>query len=258
MEIGTQAQKLVWEGAIPLQIHLHQSEVTTLPPPPPALVLGPRIGYLPLLVPLIKPHFNNTLPPGTDTIWFEYNGLPLKWNTPTGVLFDLLCAEPERPWNLTVHFRGYPGDILCPCDGEDSVKWNFINSLKEAAYIINGNCKNIMNMSQSDQLELWHCVVKGNMEGYLRISSKCKLGTVGEERTAKSGSGEADISGSSRTGRIPVRLYVRNIGEDIDDLEDVTTIDSWDKVSYINHPVEIHREEDNDLRRKGQILMYCS
>lgn len=21
---------------------------------------------------------------------------------PTGVLFDLLCAEPERPWNLTV------------------------------------------------------------------------------------------------------------------------------------------------------------
>ncbi|XXG60155.1 hypothetical protein AAC387_Pa04g2124 [Persea americana] len=243
MEIGTQAQKLVWEGAIPLQIHLHQSEVTTLPPPPPALVLGPRIGYLPLLVPLIKPHFNNTLPPGTDTIWFEFNGLPLKWNTPTGVLFDLLCAEPERPWNLTVHFRGYPGDILCPCDGEDSVKWNFINSLKEAAYIINGNCKNIMNMSQSDQLELWHCVVKGNMEGYLRISSKCKLGTVGEERTAKSGSGEADISGSSRTGRIPVRLYVRNIGEDIDDLEDVTTIDSWDKVSYINHPVEIHREE---------------
>ena len=23
---------------------------------------------------------------------------------PTGVLFDLLCAEPERPWNLTVTF----------------------------------------------------------------------------------------------------------------------------------------------------------
>lgn len=22
---------------------------------------------------------------------------------PTGVLFDLLCAEPERPWNLTVY-----------------------------------------------------------------------------------------------------------------------------------------------------------
>lgn len=37
---GTEAQKYVWEGAIPLQIHLHESEVTTLPPPPPALVLS--------------------------------------------------------------------------------------------------------------------------------------------------------------------------------------------------------------------------
>lgn len=35
---GTDAKKYVWEGAIPLQIHLHDSEVTTLPPPPPALV----------------------------------------------------------------------------------------------------------------------------------------------------------------------------------------------------------------------------
>ena len=33
-----EAQKYVWEGAIPLQVHLHESEVTTLPPPPPALV----------------------------------------------------------------------------------------------------------------------------------------------------------------------------------------------------------------------------
>lgn len=127
----TEAQKFVWKGAIPLQIHLHESEVTTVPPPPPALILAPRIGYLPLLVPQIKPFFTSTLPPGVDTVWFEYKGLPLKWHIPTGVLFDLLCAEPERPWNLTVHFRGYPENILTPCEGEDSVKWSFINSLKE-------------------------------------------------------------------------------------------------------------------------------
>ncbi|KAK9284594.1 hypothetical protein L1049_023770 [Liquidambar formosana] len=128
---ATEAQRYVWEGAIPLQIHLHESEVTTLPPPPPALILAPRIGYLPLLVPLIKPHFSSALPPGVDTIWFDYKGLPLKWYIPTGVLFDLLCAGPERPWNLTIHFRGYPGNILIPCEGEDSIKWSFINSLKE-------------------------------------------------------------------------------------------------------------------------------
>lgn len=147
-----EALKFIWEGAIPLQIHLHESEVTTVPPPPPAMVilyssfaallifwyhqwmlmnydglflfiweifnsvlpswavvfgsscvfnlkfwrgdvclylkivyygvfqvLAPRIGYLPLLASQIKPYFSSTLPPGVDTIWFEYKGLPLKW-----------------------------------------------------------------------------------------------------------------------------------------------------------------------------------
>ncbi|XP_071915837.1 autophagy protein 5 isoform X2 [Coffea arabica] len=182
---ATEAQKYVWEGAIPLQIHLHESEVTTLPPPSPALILAPRIGYLPLLVPQIKPFFSSTLPPGSDTVWFEYQGLPLKWYIPTGVLYDLLCAEPERPWNLTVHFRGYPGNILTPCEGEDSVKWSFINSLKEAAYIVNGNCKNVMNMSQSDQSELWRSVLNGNLEAYIRVSSKLKLGLGGDDFSIK-------------------------------------------------------------------------
>ncbi|ONI36303.1 hypothetical protein PRUPE_1G579800 [Prunus persica] len=198
-----EAQRYVWDGAIPLQIHLHESDVATLPAPPPALILAPRIGYLPLLASHLKPHFSSALPPRLDTIWFEYKGLPLKWYIPTGVLFDLLCAEPERPWNLTVHFTGYPGNILIPCEGEDSVKWSFINSLKEAAYIINGNCKNVMNMSQPDQVELWRSVLNGNLEPYRRVSTKLKLGTVGDEYAAKLNlSGETDFSGQVKAGSV--------------------------------------------------------
>ncbi|KAL9408794.1 hypothetical protein AB3S75_047224 [Citrus x aurantiifolia] len=259
-----EARKYVWEGAIPLQIHLHVSEVTTLPPPPPALILAPRIGYLPLLVGLIKPYFGSSLPPGVDTIWFEYKGLPLKWYIPTGVLFDLLCAEPERPWNLTVHFRGYPVHVLIPCEGEDSVKWSFINSLKEAAYIINGNCKNVMNMSQSDQVELWRSVmnVAGNLEAYLRVSSKLKLVTVEDDYTVKlnsssksqQGTGETDFAGQVKTGRIPVRLYVWSVSEDFDDLEDAPDIDCWDKISFINRPVEVHTEEGGKCFTLGDAI----
>ncbi|XP_044965489.1 autophagy protein 5-like isoform X2 [Hordeum vulgare subsp. vulgare] len=62
---------------------------------------GPRIGYFPLLVSTIQAHFSSSLPLGVDTVWFEYKGLPLKWCIPSGVLFDLLCADTERPWNLT-------------------------------------------------------------------------------------------------------------------------------------------------------------
>ncbi|CAA6655822.1 unnamed protein product [Spirodela intermedia] len=248
MEIcSEEAVKYVWEGAIPLQIHLHESEVTTLPPPAPVLVLGYRIGYLPLLIPQIKPHFDSTLPPGVDTVWFDYKGVPLKWYIPTGVLFDLLCPEPERPWNLTVHFRGYPGELLTPCDGEEAVKWSFINSLKEAAYIINGNCKSIMNMSQADQYELWQSVLNGTLENYSRVVPRLKLGVLREDCKMRSISrsqqvtGETNDSLPNQTGRIPVRLYIRNV-EDIDDLEGIGALDSWEKISYINRPVENHDE----------------
>ncbi|KAI4340741.1 hypothetical protein MLD38_025550 [Melastoma candidum] len=240
------AQQLVWRGAIPLQIHLHESEVTTLPPPPPVHILAPRIGYLPLLVPQIKPHFDNALPPGVDTVWFDYKGLPLKWFIPTGVLFDLLCPEPERPWNLTVHFRGYPANLLLPWEGEDSIKWSFINDLKEAAYIINGNCKSVMNMSQADQHDLWHSVLNGDLETYLLVSTKLRLGmeeghTVNLDSMSRKQ--ENEISGQVKSGKIPIRLYVRCVTENFDDLDEVPRLDNWDRLHYINQPVEILQEE---------------
>lgn len=45
------------------------------------------------------------------------------------------------------------------------------------------------------------------------------------------------------SGRIPVRLYVWSVSEVFDDLEDAPIMDSWDKISFINRPVEIHIEE---------------
>lgn len=244
-----EAARLVWGGAVPLQVHLHDADVTALPPPPPFLTLGPRIGYFPLLVSTIKAHFSSSLPPGVDTVWFEYKGLPLKWYIPIGVLFDLLCADPERPWNLTVHFRGYPADILSPCEGEDSVKWNYNNSLKEAAFIITGNSKNVMNMSQADQLAMWESVRKGDLDSYMNISTKLKLGPFEEDflvRTSslepRQGSDEPESPGSVKPCRVPVRLYVRRVQQDLEYLEDAIPVSDWESVSYINRPFEIRKE----------------
>ncbi|CAM0947823.1 unnamed protein product [Alopecurus aequalis] len=232
-----EAARRVWGGAVPLQVHLHDADVTALPPPPPFLTLGPRIGYLPLLIPIIKAHFSSALPPGVDTVWFEYKGLPLKWYIPIGVLFDLLCADPERPWNLIVHFRGYPAEILSPCEGEDSVKWNYNNSLKEAAFIITGNSKNVMNMSQADQAAMWEFVRKGDLDGYTNISTRLKLGPFEEDWSVATSSAER------QQGRVPVRLYVRRVQEELEYLEDAVAVSNWESVSYINRPFEIRKDE---------------
>ncbi|KAK9092972.1 hypothetical protein Syun_027883 [Stephania yunnanensis] len=270
--VGSEAQKLVWEGTIPLEIRLHESEITTYPPPPPALILGPRLGYLPLLAQQVKPYFSDTLPPGADTVWFEYKGLPLKWHIPIGVLFDLLCGEPERPWNLTVHFRGYPTDLLSPCEDEDSVKWSFINSLKEHRLDIQNQLvdsvivafklrskmieyKPGLGFTGLPKPEAQARPMLGKIESFLRISSKLKLGIVGEEgystmtscsivsRQTRQTTGDVDTPGPNRTGRIPVRLYVRSVGDDVDDFGDITPVDNWDEISYVNRPLEFHDED---------------
>ncbi|CAM8909810.1 unnamed protein product [Rhodiola kirilowii] len=177
---ATEAQKFVWQGAIPLQIHLHESEVTALPAPPPLMVLAPRIGYLPLLA------------------------------------FEMVCTYRK-------------------CEVE------LINSLKEAAYIINGNCKNIMKMAQSDQVDLWNSISNRNLEAYMRISSKLKLRIIDDDFTENSisrSSGETDSAGPAKTGRVPVRLYIWTVSEDFEDVEDAPQVDDWEKVSYVNRPVE--------------------
>jgi len=49
------------------------------------------------------------------------------------------------------------------------------------------------------------------------------------------------------SARIPVRLYVRSLNKDFENLEDVPVIDTWDDISYLNRPVEFLREEGKNF-----------
>ncbi|BFI24572.1 autophagy-related protein 5 [Marchantia polymorpha subsp. ruderalis] len=265
-----EARKHVWMGAIPLLVHLHESEVTSLPAPTPLLILAPRNGYLPLLADSIKPHFQSTLPPGSDTIWFDYEGLPLKWHIPTGVLFDLLCAEPERPWNLTVHFRAYPFDLLSPCEGEDSVKWNFVNALKEASYVMFGSTKSVMNLSQTEQSDLWKSVVKGDLESYDHIFSRSKPGmnlnsnapwNTGRSASHRPSSADSELENKRtragegvRPGRLPMRFYIRSVKEKFDDFCDSSPVDSWDQLVYMTRPIDVPKDKETVLTLRDALM----
>jgi hypothetical protein len=44
-------------------------------------------------------------------------------------------------------------------------------------------------------------------------------------------------------GRVPVRLYVRGVQEDLEDIEDAMPVRDWESVSYINRPFEIRKVE---------------
>ena len=115
--------------------------------------------------------------------WFSFEGVPLKWHYPIGLLYDLYAeADPASskggkpdetdentsiplPWRLTVHFNDWPHEELVRLDAEGVVMNDaFINSVKEADFLRNGTAKKIMTLSKEDSSGLWEAVQNGEFE----------------------------------------------------------------------------------------------
>lgn len=111
--------------------------------------------------------------------WFTFEGVPLKWHYPVGMLFDLYAGadpatrtstqgdgstQPSLPWRLTVHFSDWPDEDLVRLDADGMVMNDaFINSVKEADFLRNGTAKGIMSLSKEDSSGLWKAVEEGNL-----------------------------------------------------------------------------------------------
>jgi autophagy-related protein 5 len=116
----------------------------------------PRLSYLGLLLSKLYTFFEGSLinpDISPDDAWLEYEGVPLKWHYPLGLLYDLYSgAEPvypsdssgkqhdspedeekeTLPWKLTLHYSNYPTDQLVKLDVEGKHLHDlYIHSVKE-------------------------------------------------------------------------------------------------------------------------------
>lgn len=155
--------KHLWEGCIPVHFVLSDSDLTSLIPPLPMFAMIPRMSYFVLSVPNVIQYFTPFAIPilnNSNSIWFEYNAQPLKWNIPLGVMFDILKVDThDLPWTITVHFQNKP-NMLLPITGEVEVESHFMNSIKQATYAKYGTVMPIMNLKQDMQRQLWNGVKK--------------------------------------------------------------------------------------------------
>lgn len=148
---------------------------------------SPRLSYLPFLLPRLHAFFASSLIQ-PDVLpydaWFSFEGVPLKWHYPLGLLYDLFSgAEPatiERqtkgleesqlvakpagqeeplPWKLTVHYSDFPDEQLIQLDADGKMLLDaFINAVKEADFIRNGTARTVMSLSKEDSDNLWKAV----------------------------------------------------------------------------------------------------
>ncbi|EYE99636.1 autophagy protein 5 [Aspergillus ruber CBS 135680] len=186
-------QKTVWDGKLPLEIVLAPSESRSYDQTDPYLIACSRLAYLPSLLPRLRAFFSPSLiDPNSHSHdgWFSFEGVPLKWHYPIGLLYDLYAeADPAsskgsksdeagetasgpHSWRLTVHFNDWPHEELVQLDAEGVVINDaFINSVKEADFLRNGTAKGIMTLSKEDSSGLWEAVQDVDLPSFQRISN---------------------------------------------------------------------------------------
>jgi len=149
-------KKKIWEGKIPVSFQLAALEVNQSNDPGLLYMMLPRNAYLTMFSDMTKNFFQLSMDLSKkDELWFEFNGKPLRWHYPCGVLFDMLCDKTDLPWNVTVHFQNFPDDVLIRCPCEEVIESHFMTMLKEADQLRNKGSV-ISNMSKNQHKQLWH------------------------------------------------------------------------------------------------------
>uniref|UniRef100_A0A4W3HNI9 ATG5 autophagy related 5 homolog (S. cerevisiae) n=1 Tax=Callorhinchus milii TaxID=7868 RepID=A0A4W3HNI9_CALMI len=144
----------VWFGRIPTCFTLSQDEITEREAEPYYLLL-PRVSYFMLVTDKAKKHFQKVMrQEDVGEMWFEYEGLPLKWHYPIGLLFDLHASNTALPWNILVHFKNFPEKELLHCTTKDAVEAHFMSCIKEAD-ALKHKSQVINEMQKKDHKQLW-------------------------------------------------------------------------------------------------------
>ena len=193
----------VWNGLIHVRIFYESLEY---------LLDAKRILYFPVYYPRIIDYFHAASGSGSgnlrsNPVWLEYEDVPIKWNLPIGLLYDLLYLPSKSnksevsTWNLQLRVASnetpYPSQHIIPfpsngdCVGyEKMLNQVFINSLKQACYVANGNARSVMNLSEDDTYALWRAMAKHDMGVFSSVRNKVNLPLRGARQ------------------RVPVKLYV--------------------------------------------------
>jgi len=173
----------VWSGRIPAMFTLSEEDCRDTTPDPCYLML-PRMSYLPLATEKVRKHFSSFLDGDAGEMWFSYNGLPLRWHHPIGLLHDLLPGAAEQdghlPWSITVHFSHFPVDQILPCQAREQVESVFMSSLKEADQLKHSG-KVVSMMQKKDHNQLWLGLLSDKFDQFWAINRKFMEPMAGED-----------------------------------------------------------------------------
>ncbi|XP_050294009.1 autophagy protein 5 [Anthonomus grandis grandis] len=165
----------VWEGKLPVCFKLNPDEVVDLQQPDPFYLMVPRLSYFPLVTDKVRKHFIKYV--SSDKVehemWLEYNGQPMKWHFPIGVLYDSLVdrENDSLPWVITVHFDKFPETQIYRFNNKETVESYFMACLKEAD-VLKHRGQIATNMQKKDHNQLWLGLQNDKFDQFWAVNRK--------------------------------------------------------------------------------------
>ncbi|XP_018579453.1 autophagy protein 5 [Anoplophora glabripennis] len=174
----------IWEGKLPVCFRLDSDEVADFREPDLFYLMVPRVSYFPLVTDKVRKHFLKYIvtEKQEQELWLEYNGQPLKWHYPIGVLYDLL-HEPEDllPWNLTVHFDKFPDTEIYKFSNKETVESYFMSCLKEAD-VLKHRGQIVSSMQKKDHNQLWLGLQNDKFDQFWAVNRKLMESSADHEQ----------------------------------------------------------------------------
>ncbi|AOA65123.1 GQ67_04818T0 [Komagataella phaffii] len=155
----------------------------------------PRNSFLPIYLPQMLDFFASSIKDpewaNQGNWWFSFQDVPIRWNLPIGVNFDIMTGlNPDEPtleeWNIILNYSNYPNTIVPIFNSKKSNGANFhrhddriqffhvywLNQMKESCYCINGNCNSIMSLSKTDSNLFWGSLLSHARDTFMSINQK--------------------------------------------------------------------------------------
>lgn len=88
------------------------------------------------------------------------NKIPLKWNIPFGSQVDAILSLNEEilPISIVFRYKNFPEGQIIRYKDVETLRYSFINSIKESCIVKTGSAKEILNLSNKDTSRLMEIV----------------------------------------------------------------------------------------------------
>lgn len=188
-----QIEEAVWNGSVNAQFKLPPVLTVQDVRDPVCHVQLNRESYLPCLLGGILARlqqYMNCLPETVmGQLWVEYDGRPLTWSLPVGVLYDMCQANvildrsaegPQRDhievWSLQICCSGssdMPLNVIPVLDNsDDTFRSIWMHSWKQSCYILNGNARKMMSLARHESQLFWGSIYSRDRNQFRDIARK--------------------------------------------------------------------------------------